>query len=67
LERHSGAEFPRVAQPPAEKFFSEDRLMKRLTRPALLLVLLCFILPAFADQAKSLYDKGSDAEARQNY
>lgn len=41
--------------------------MKRLTRPALLLVLLCFILPAFADQAKSLYDKGSDAEARQNY
>jgi general secretion pathway protein D len=67
LERHSGAEFPRVAQPPAEKIFSEDRLMKRLTRPALLLVLLCFILPAFADQAKSLYDKGSDAEARQNY
>ncbi|PYX34388.1 MAG: type II and III secretion system protein [Acidobacteria bacterium] len=54
-------------RPPAEKIFSEDRLMKRLTRPALLLVLLCFILPAFADQAKSLYDKGSDAEARQNY
>jgi general secretion pathway protein D len=41
--------------------------MTRLTRPALLLVLLCLSLPAFADQAKTLYDKGSDAEARQNY
>ena len=41
--------------------------MTRLTRPALFLVLLCLTLPAFADQAKTLYDKGSDAEARQNY
>lgn len=41
--------------------------MTRLTRPALFLVLLCFSLPAFADQAKTLYEKGSDAEARQNY
>lgn len=41
--------------------------MKRLTRPALFLVLFCLSLPALADQAKSLYDKGSDAEARQNY
>ncbi len=43
--------------------------MTRLTRPALFLVLLYLILlPAFAaDSAKSLYEKGSDAEARQNY
>ncbi len=41
--------------------------MTRLTRPALFLLLLCLSLPAFADQAKSLYEKGADAEARQNY
>ncbi len=41
--------------------------MTRLTRPALLLVLLCLSLPTFADQAKTLYEKGADAEARQNY
>jgi general secretion pathway protein D len=41
--------------------------MRRLTRPALLVVLLCLSLPAFADHAKSLYAKGVDAEARQNY
>src|SRR5882672_6534335 len=43
--------------------------MTRLTRPALFVVLLYLILlPAFAaDSAKSLYEKGSDAEARQNY
>jgi general secretion pathway protein D len=41
--------------------------MTLLTRPALFLVLLCLSLPAFADQAKTLYEKGSDAEARQNY
>jgi general secretion pathway protein D len=41
--------------------------MTRLTRPALFLLLLCLSLPTFADQAKSLYDKGADAEARQNY
>ena len=41
--------------------------MTCLTRPALLVVLLCFSLPAFADQAKTLYEKGADAEARQNY
>src|SRR5271154_771118 len=33
---------------------------------ALLLVVLA-ILPAIADKAKSMYDKGQDAEARQNY
>jgi general secretion pathway protein D len=45
--------------------------MRRLIRPALFgLLLLCLNLPAFAkkiDSAKALYDKGQDAEARQNY
>src|SRR5882724_5438973 len=54
-------------QPPAGEIFTEDRLMTRLTRPALFLVLLCLSLPALADQAKTLYEKGADAEARQNY
>jgi general secretion pathway protein D len=40
--------------------------MRRLTRPVLCL-LLCLSLPAFADQAKTLWEKGADAEARQNY
>src|SRR6266536_5957790 len=40
--------------------------MRRLIR-AVLCVLLCFSLPAFADKAKTLYGKGADAEARQNY
>jgi len=41
--------------------------MRRLTGPALIVVLLCFSLPVLADQAKTLYEKGVDAEARQNY
>ncbi len=46
--------------------------MRRLIRPApfVLLLLVCLSLPAFAkkiDSAKALYDKGQDAEARQNY
>src|ERR1700722_330370 len=45
--------------------------MKRAIRPALfVLLLLCLRLPNFAktvDSAKVLYDKGADAEARQNY
>jgi general secretion pathway protein D len=40
--------------------------MRRLMCP-MLCVLLCFSLPAFADQAKTLYEKGANAEARQNY
>jgi len=32
-----------------------------------LLVAMLSILPAIADKAKSLYEKGADAEARQNY
>jgi general secretion pathway protein D len=44
--------------------------MRRLIRPALfVLLLLCLRLPVLAkgDSAKALFDKGSDAEARQNY
>ena len=43
--------------------------MKRLIPPALLFLLLCLGLPGFAgtDGAKTLYEKGTDAEARQNY
>src|SRR5256885_3875237 len=42
--------------------------MKRLIRPAAIVMLIVAItLPAAADKAKSLYNKGKDAEARQNY
>ncbi len=42
--------------------------MERTTRVlGLLLVLFALTLPASADKAKSLYEKGRDAEARQNY
>src|SRR4030088_1748559 len=54
-----------------ERDFYEDCLMRSLIRPALfVLLLLCLKLPVFAksvDSAKVLYDKGQDAEARQNY
>src|SRR5277367_5834081 len=47
----------------------EVHRMRRLLRPALLLLLVAIItLPATsADKAKDLYSKGQDAEARQNY
>jgi general secretion pathway protein D len=46
----------------------EDSLMKRAIRTALICSLcLLFMLPAAADSAKSLYAKGKNAEARQNY
>ena len=42
--------------------------MKPAIRPALVvLVLSLVILPAIAERARSLYNKGKDAEARQNY
>jgi general secretion pathway protein D len=42
--------------------------MKRLIRPAAIIMLVVAItLPAAADKAKSFYNKGKDAEARQNY
>jgi general secretion pathway protein D len=41
--------------------------MRRLMPAAVALLVLVVIVPAIADKAKSLYDKGQDAEARQNY
>ena len=42
--------------------------MRRLMRPALLLLLVAAVtLPAIADKAKDLYAKGQDAEARQQF
>ncbi len=41
--------------------------MRRLMRPALLLLLVAVALPAIADKVKDLYAKGQDAEARQQY
>ncbi len=42
--------------------------MRRLMRPALLLSLVAILaIPALADKAKDLYNKGQDAEARQQY
>jgi general secretion pathway protein D len=42
--------------------------MRRLLRPAtLLLVVLAVTLPAAADKAHSLWNKGKDAEQRQDY
>ena len=42
--------------------------MRRLMRPALLLLLVALAtLPAVADKAKDLFTKGQDAEARQQY
>jgi general secretion pathway protein D len=42
--------------------------MKRAIRPALIVFLICIaIVYAVAESARSLYKKGKDAEARQNY
>jgi general secretion pathway protein D len=41
--------------------------MRRLRPAAVLLLVVLFILPAIADKAKTAYEKGQDAEARQNY
>ncbi len=41
--------------------------MRRSTRVLGLLLILVLALPAFANEAQSLYNKGRDAEARQNY
>src|SRR5579863_2706609 len=51
-----------------EDHLSEDHRMRRLMRPALMLLLVAAVtLPAIADKAKDLFLKGQDAEARQNY
>src|SRR5580704_9207918 len=41
--------------------------MRRLMPAAVALLVVVFMLPAVADKAKSIYEKGQDAEARQNY
>ena len=41
--------------------------MRRPLRPALTLLVALLALPAVADKAKDLYEKGRDAEARQQY
>ncbi len=41
--------------------------MRRLMPAAAVLLVVVVILPAIADKAKSIYEKGQDAEARQNY
>jgi general secretion pathway protein D len=53
----------------AKKIFLRTVLMKRLIPPALFFLLLCLSAAGFAgtDGAKTLYEKGTDAEARQNY
>jgi general secretion pathway protein D len=52
---------------PKESYFGV-LFMRRLTRALALLCLITAIsLPAAADQAKSLYNQGRNAEARQNY
>ena len=48
-------------------FEDEDLRMRRLKPAAVLLLVVIAILPAIADKAKNFYDKGQDAEARQNY
>jgi general secretion pathway protein D len=51
-----------------EMSFREGSLMKRAIRPALICILLSLVaLPALTESAKSLYNKGKIAEARQNY
>jgi general secretion pathway protein D len=41
--------------------------MRRLMPAAVVLLVVVAILPAIADKAKSIYEQGQDAEARQNY
>ena len=41
--------------------------MRRLKPAAILLLVVVVILPAIADKAKNIYEKGEDAEARENY
>src|SRR5579862_4627065 len=41
--------------------------MRRLRPAVVVLLVVVFMLPALADKAKSIYEKGQDAEARQNF
>ena len=47
------------------RFFREDHRMTRMSRPALVVLLVALAaLPLLADKAKDLYEKGRDAKAR---
>src|SRR5271170_5318014 len=41
--------------------------MRRLKPTAVVLLVVLAMLPALADKAKTIYEKGQDAEARQNF
>ena len=59
---------PAVLADQREKTAFRGILMKRLIRSAaMVLLVLAVTLALAADKAKSLYNKGKDAEARQNY
>jgi general secretion pathway protein D len=45
----------------------EESMTRRFRPAAMVLLVVVLTLPALADQAKSLFKKGEDAEARQNY
>src|SRR5256885_16073667 len=57
-----------MAEPQGGRLSARGPVMKRLVRPAaIVLLVLAITLPAAADKAKSFFNKGRDAEARQNY
>src|SRR6266581_3739711 len=57
-----------MAGPRGGRLSARGPVMKRLIRPAaIVLLVLAITLPAAADKAKSFFNKGRDAEARQNY
>jgi general secretion pathway protein D len=50
-----------------EDFVDEESRMRRLMPAAAVLLVVFTILPAIADKAKTAYDQGQDAEAREKY
>src|SRR2546425_8321657 len=57
-----------MAEPRGGRLSARGPAMKRRLRPAAIVMLvMAVVLPAAADKAKSFYNKGKDAEARQNY
>src|SRR5437016_4872266 len=57
-----------MAEPRGGRLSARGPVMKRLIRPAVMVwLVLAITLPAAADKAKSFFNKGRDAEARQNY
>ena len=57
-----------LADPWEEDCLRKGSVMRSVFRPAVIVLLvLAVTLPAAADKAKSLYNKGKDAEVRQNY